>query len=116
MEQHGGRDRGSSWDHAGGSMTLWSRLQSWAGATLRRSRMESEMDAELRFHLEAYAEDLVRGGVAREDAMRRGRRGFCGGERIQEGSPDARRPYFLQILVQGNRLAARAPRQSPRLT
>jgi len=34
-----------------------------AGATLRRSRMESEMDAELRFHMEAYAKDLVRGGV-----------------------------------------------------
>jgi len=25
--------------------------------------MESEMDAELRFHIEAFAEDLVRSGV-----------------------------------------------------
>src|SRR5258708_39157270 len=99
MEQHGGRDRGSSWDHAGGSMTLWSRLQSWAGATLRRSRMESEMDAELRFHLEAYAEDLVRGGVAREDAMRRGRVGFGGGERNQEGGRGAPGGDFLKFPV-----------------
>jgi len=28
--------------------------------------MEGEMDAELRFHIDAFAEDLVRGGVPRE--------------------------------------------------
>ena len=33
-------------------MTLWSRIRSWFNATLRRSRMESEMDVELRFHIE----------------------------------------------------------------
>jgi len=38
--------------------------------------MESEMDAELRFHMEAYAEDLMRGGVQREEAMRRARLEF----------------------------------------
>ena len=52
-------------------MTIWARFRSWSRATVRRSRMESEMDAELRFHMEACAEDLVRGGVAREEAMRR---------------------------------------------
>lgn len=31
------------------------------------------MDAELRFHIEAYADDLVRGGVSRKEAMRRAR-------------------------------------------
>jgi len=35
--------------------------------------MESEMDTELRFHLEAYAEDLIRSGVPRQEAMRRAR-------------------------------------------
>ena len=46
-------------------MTLWSRLRSWLQTILRRARMESEMDAELRFHMEAYAEDLVRGAARR---------------------------------------------------
>jgi hypothetical protein len=46
-------------------MNLWSRLSSWCQAALRRSRMESEMDAELRFHMEASTEDLVRSGVSR---------------------------------------------------
>jgi putative ABC transport system permease protein len=46
--------------------------------------MESEMDAELRFHLEAFAEDLMRGGVPREQAMRRARIEFGGIERVKE--------------------------------
>jgi len=50
-------------------MTLWSRLRSWFGAILGRSRMESEMDAELRFHIETYAEDLERSDVPREGAL-----------------------------------------------
>jgi hypothetical protein len=53
-------------------MTLWARIRSWLRAMLRRTRMEREMDAELRFHMEAYGEDLVRGGVKREEAMGRG--------------------------------------------
>ena len=30
-------------------MTLWKQIRSWLRAVTRRSRMESEMDAELRF-------------------------------------------------------------------
>jgi len=55
-------------------MTFWSRLRSWVKAILRRSRMESDMDAELRFHIEAFAEDLVSAGVPRSEALRRARR------------------------------------------
>jgi hypothetical protein len=42
--------------------------------------MESEMDRELRFHMEAYAEDLMRSGMACEKAMRRARVEFGGGQ------------------------------------
>lgn len=59
-------------------MMLWSRLRSWMRVTLLPSRMESEMDTELRFHLEAYAEDLIRSGVPRQEAMRRARLEFGG--------------------------------------
>lgn len=71
-------------------MTLWSRMRSWLQATLRRSRMESEMDAELCFHVEAYAEDLTRGGVPRQEAMRRARLEFGGVERAKEECREAR--------------------------
>ena len=55
-------------------MTLWNRFRSWLFAILRRNRMENEMDTELRFHIEARAEDLVlSSGVPREEALRRAR-------------------------------------------
>jgi hypothetical protein len=44
----------------------------------RRSRMQREMDAEFRFHLDAYSEDLVRSGVPRQEALRRARIEFGG--------------------------------------
>jgi hypothetical protein len=59
-------------------VTIWSRFRSWLRAALQRSRMESEMDAELRFHMEAYAADLVRSGVPRNEASRLSRIEFGG--------------------------------------
>ena len=50
-------------------MTLWSRFRFWLLAVLRRSRMERDMDTELRFHIEARAEDLLSDGVPREKAL-----------------------------------------------
>lgn len=52
-------------------MTLWNRLRSWLQSTLHRSCMENEMDTELRFHLESFADDLIRSGVPRQEALRR---------------------------------------------
>jgi hypothetical protein len=54
-------------------MTLWARFRSWVGATLGRSRIESEVDVELGFHLEPYSGDLIRSGVPCEEAMRQAR-------------------------------------------
>ena len=72
-------------------MTLWSRLVSWMHAILRRSRMENEMDAEQRFHIETYAEDLIRGGVARSEA----RPDRVWRNRAKEECRDARGPNLV---------------------
>ena len=59
-------------------MTLLAQLRSWLHSLLRRSDLERDMDAELRFHLETCADDLVRAGIPRDEAMRRARREFGG--------------------------------------
>src|SRR6267378_3178606 len=97
-------------------MRLWSRLLSWLGATLWRSRMESEMDAELRFHMEEYAEDLVRSGVQREEAMRRARAEFGGVERVKEEGREARGVSLLESLVQDLRYGASSMLRTPGFT
>ena len=91
-------------------MTLWSRIRSWTRTIFHRARAESEMDAELRFHIEAHAEELVRGGVSREEALRHARVEFGGIERVKEEGREARGVQFFDELLQDLRLRrARSP-------
>ncbi len=95
-------------------MTLWSRFRSWLRMVLRRSRMENEMDAELRFHIETFADDLVRNGVPPQEAQRRARIEFGGIERVKEEGREARGANFIESLAQDIRYAFRSLRKDRR--
>ena len=97
-------------------MRLWNRLRSWLEATLRRSRTENEMDAELRFHLQAYAEELMQKGWPKEEALRPARLEFGGMETAKEECREARRANLLETLIQDLRYGTRMMLRTPGLT
>jgi predicted permease len=93
-------------------MTLWSRTRSWLRDVLRLSYVESEMDAELRSHIEAFAEDLVRGGMPVQEAMRRARIEFGSIEQTKEDCRNARGINVVESIIQDLRYALRTQRRS----
>jgi predicted permease len=54
-------------------MSLRSRFDTWWRAVAERDTIDRQVSEELEFHLESYAEDLMRSGVPREQAMRQAR-------------------------------------------
>jgi len=95
---------------------LLSRIRSWTRTLLRRSQTESDMDAELRSHIETYADDLVRTGVPREEALRRARAEFGGIERVKEECRESRGVSFIESAMQDLRFAFRMLCKSPGFT
>jgi hypothetical protein len=78
--------------------------------------MESEMDAELRFHIDSFAEDLVRQGATREAAMHRARLEFGG---IEVHKEECRESLGLRLWdeLRGDcRYALRMMKQNPGFT
>ncbi len=69
-------------------------LRSFLGAWIRRERFEDTLDEEIRFHLEACTEELVRAGVPRREAARRARVQFGG---IEGAKDDCRRARGLRL-------------------
>ncbi len=57
---------------------MGARMVSWFRSMTGRRRLESEMEEEMRFHLEARAADLKRDGLGEQEAMRRARVEFGG--------------------------------------
>ncbi len=54
-------------------MSLTSRLKTWWHAAAREAEINAQVDEELRFHIDSYAEDLIRSGVEPDEAKRRAR-------------------------------------------
>ena len=91
---------------------LWIRVRS----LLRRERVEAELDAELRFHVDRQIAKHVQAGVPFEEAKRRARIELGGVEQTKEECRDARGVRLLETFVHDILYGLRQLRRDPAFT
>ena len=95
---------------------MFARLRSVFRAVISRRGFEAGMTEELRFHIEQYANDLVRSGVPPEEARRQARLEFGGMNTIEENCREARGLRFFDELDRQFRYAVRQLARNPGFT
>src|SRR5215813_8003799 len=85
-------------------------------ASLRRGKVEREMERELRFHLEMETAENIRRGMSEEEARRAALRSFGGVERVKEEYLDLSRLRWVEGVWQDIRFSARMLRMRPGFT
>src|SRR5467141_291374 len=76
-------------------------------ATFRRNTVESELEQELRFHLERQVETYMKSGMTREEALRHARLRFGGLDQVKEECREARGISLIETTFQDLRYAVR---------
>jgi predicted permease len=99
---------------------MTSQLKTWWRALAKRGDYEGDMDAEMRFHIEAYADELQRsdasGKLTRGEAIRVARLTFGTVDRTKEECREAQGVSMLENLMQDLKFAFRTMRRSPGFT
>jgi predicted permease len=85
----------------------------WLNRILNRDKLETQLDKELRDHVERHAADLIDQGLSPDEARRRARLELGGPEQVKEECRDARGTRWLEDLWQDVRYALRTLRQKP---
>lgn len=92
------------------------RLGSWITGLFRRRRVESAMNEELRFHMDARVEDLLRSGISKPEAERQARLEFGGVEAVREECRQARGLHWIDGVRADLRYALRMFWRNPGFT
>lgn len=83
---------------------------------LNKSRIESQLDKELRFHLDQQIADNISAGSSPEEAQRQAQQEFGGIERVKEEVRDTRWETHLENVIRDFRYAARNLRKDLRFS
>lgn len=94
-------------------MKLLASLRSVISSLFRRTRIDEDMDEELRSHIQHRADDLEHGGLPRPEAERRARIEFGGYERSKEEIRQTLGGHLIESLLQDMRFGARMLRKNP---
>src|SRR5580693_3182012 len=96
--------------------SLWNKFSFSIRALFRREKTETELDSELRFHLETQIESKIRTGMSPEAARQSALREFGGVELAKDECRDERGTQFLENLWKDVRFGARMLRKNPGFT
>ena len=97
-------------------MRLWRELERRLGYLFRRNTFDSELEEEIRFHLDTRVEELMDAGLPERDARAQARREFGPAGRHREDSRGAWQFRLLEDLVSDLKYAVRALRKNPVFT
>ena len=96
--------------------TIARRVRARLPPILARRRTETELDEELRFHLDAEIRERVRRGVSPDAALATAPRDFSGVARFKDECRDAWGNRILDETIRDARYALHALRRAPAFT